>query len=305
MTRGCVTRAGVTARHRRSGPTRPRRLAAAVGCGAVALLSLVAALLVGPLPALAQAAPAEPTGTLVRLAQLQPDLMDVELVVSSVADSRRSVVSATLHYGDVSAYQAVEPGDYVVSMRPAGSAEPPKVNKTFSVQRGTVSTLAAVRHELTPDDLGVFTDDLAAPAPGRSRVRVLNAVSPPPELDIHDADDRPVVLGLPLAQASPYREVEPGSMQWKVGSPSGPATPVSFDVAPNEVASVVLTAGDGGPRARVVVDAGGPAVVPPGPVHAGFGGTAGPAPGAAAGTGVLALLAAVAAAASIRLARAR
>jgi hypothetical protein len=283
----------------------------------VALLLLAAALLVGSLPALAQTPPeqtsAEQTpaqqtreaGTLIRLAQLQPDLMDVELLVSSVADSRTSVVSATLHYGDVLPYQAVEPGDYVVSMRPAGSTEPPKVSKTVSVQPGTAYTLAAVRHEITPDDLGVFADDLAAPAPGRSRVRVINAVSPPPELDVRDANGEPVVLALPLAQASPYREVAPGAMQWEVGAPSGPTTALSFGVDPNQVASVVLTAGDGGPKATVVVDAGGPAVVPPGPVHAGFGGTAGPAPGGAVGSGVLALLAAVAAGVSIRLARAQ
>jgi hypothetical protein len=299
----------VTARHRKPATTRPRRLAGALGSGAVALLLLVAALLVGPGAALAQA-PAQQTptrqpGTLVRLAQLQADLMDVELVVSSVADSRKSVVSATLHYGDVSSYQAVDPGDYVVSMRPAGSSEPPKVSKTVSVQPGTAYTLAAVRHDITPDDIGVFTDDLSAPAPGKSRVRVVNGVSASPELDVRDANDQPVVLALPLAQASPYREVPPGAMQWKVGAPSGPATPLSFGVEPNEVASVVLTGGDGGPRATVVVDAGGPAVVPPGPVHAGFGGTAGPAPGGAVGSGVLAVLAAVAAGVSVRLARAK
>ena len=92
-------------------------------------------------------------------------------------------------------------------------------------------------------------------------------------------------------------------MQWTVAPPGGSGTPVSFGVAPNQVASVVLTSGDGGPRATLVVDAGGPAVVPPGPVHAGFGGTAGPAPGAAFGSAVLAVLAAVAAGVSVRLAR--
>lgn len=295
-----------TARHRKPGTTRPRRLAGAIVSGGVSLLLLAAALLVGPLPALAQTPEAGPvSGTLVRLAQLQPDLMDVELAMASVADSRTNVVSGTLRYGDVAAYRMVEPGDYVVTMRPAGSTEPPKVSKTVSVQRDMVYTIAAVRHEVTPDDIGVFTDDLAAPAPGKSRVRVVNAVSPPPELDVRDANDQPVALALPLAQASPYLEVAPGAMQWKVGPPSGPATSLSFGVGPNQVASVVLTGEGGEPRATVVVDAGGPAEVPPGPVHAGFGGTAGPAPGGAVGSAVLALLAAVAGGVSLRLARAR
>ena len=56
----CVTDRGVTARHRKSATTRPRRLAGALGSGGVALLLLVAALLVGPGAALAQARRSRP-----------------------------------------------------------------------------------------------------------------------------------------------------------------------------------------------------------------------------------------------------
>lgn len=108
---------------------------------------------------------------------------------------------------------------------------------------------------------------------------------------------------MPCGDASPYRDVAPGTLDLSVGAPGTPGTTLPVTVAPNQVASVVLTSGDGGPRARLVVDAGGPAVVPPGPVHAGFGGAAGPAPGAAIGSGVLAVLAAVAAGVSVRLSR--
>lgn len=289
----------MTARHRTSGTTRPRRLAGAIGSGGVALLLLLAALLVGPLPAQAQ-----PSGTggdtLLRLAQLQPDLPDVELVVSSVMDSRKGVVTGTLHYGEVGAYQKIEPGDYVITMRPAGSTAPPAVSRALSVQPGTASTVAAVQHKKTPDDLRVLTDDLTPPAPDRARVRVINAAPPAPQLDA-----QPVASGVPRGDASPYRDLAPGTVDLSVGAPGTPGTTLPVTVAPNQVASVVLTSGDGGTRATVVVDAGGPAVVPPGPVHAGFGGTAGPAPGGAVGSGVLALLAAVAAGVSIRLARAQ
>jgi Domain of unknown function (DUF4397) len=288
---------GVTARHRKSGSTRPRRLAGALGSGAVALLLLAAALLVGPLPAQAQVASREP-GTMLRLAQLTPDLPSVELAVSSVMDSRKKVAAEMLHYGVMSAYQAVEPGDYVVTMRPGGSTEPPAVSRTISVQRGTTYTVAAVQHKKTPDDLQVFTDDLTAPPPGQARVRVINAAPPAPVLDAP-----PVASALPCGQASPYRDVAPGTVDLSVGPPGAPGTPLPVTVRPNQVASIVLTSDAGGPRAMLVVDAGGPAVVPPGPVHAGFGGTAGPAPGAAIGSGVLAVLAAVAAGVSLRLSR--
>jgi hypothetical protein len=287
----------VTARHRKSGTTRPRRLAGAVVSGGTALLLLLAALLVGSLPAQAQ-----PSGTggdtLLRLAQLQPDLPDVELVVASVMDSRTSVVSGTLHYGEVGAYQKIEPGDYVISMRPAGSTAPAAVTRALSVRPGTASTVASIQHKKTPDDLRVLTDDLTPPSPDRARVRVINAAPPAPQLDA-----QPVASGVPCGDASPYRDVAPGTVELTVGPPGTPGMTLPVTLAANQVASVVLTSADGGTRATVVVDAGGPAVVPPGPVHAGYGGTAGPAPGAAVGSGVLAVLAAVAAGVSVRLSR--
>ncbi len=297
----------MTARHRASGAppavrTPLRRTVGAVGSGGLALLLLTAALLVGPLP-VAAAQDRAPSGTLVRLAQLTPSPPSVELVVSSVANPRESVLAATLRYGDVLAYRAVEPGEYVATMRPAGSTAPPAVSRNLTVQPGTAYTVASVRHTKTPDDLGVFTDDLTPPPPDRARVRVINAVPPAPQLDVRDADARPVALAVPHTQASPYREVTPGATRWTVGPPSGATTPLPVTVAPNQVASVVLTADGGGPRATVVVDAGGPATVPPGPVHAGFGGAAGAPPGGAVSSAVLTVLAAVAAGASVRLAR--
>lgn len=278
------------ARHRAPDPTRTRW--AAASAGVVAFLLLGAALVVAPLPARAEGA------TLVRLAQLTPDPPGVELRMAPVADPGRGALSAELRYGDVGAYRAVEPGDYLVTMRPAGSTAPARVSKVIAVQPGTAYTVAAVRHTITPDDLGVLVDDLAPPSPGQARMRIVNAAPPAPQLDVRDPAG-PVVQGLPVGQASPYQEVAPGAMRLTVGAPGGPGTELPVTVAPNQVVSVVLTAG---PRAAVVVDAGGPAVVPPGPVHAGFGGTAG-RPGGPVGSAVLLLLAAVAGGVALRLGR--
>jgi Domain of unknown function (DUF4397) len=278
----------VTARHRATCPGRP--VAAAAG-GALAFLLLVAALLVGPLPARAS------TGTLLRLAQLTPDLQGVELTAASVADPRKNVMIAALGYGDLSQYQTVEPGDYVIAVRSAGSGAPATISRTLAVRPGTAYTVASVSAK-SDDGMTVFTDDLTPPPPGRARVRVINAAPPSTVLDV-----QPLAPGLPCGQASPYREVAPGPMRLTVGPPGGAGTELSVDLAANQVASVVLTAAGGGPRATVVVDAAGPAAVPPGLVHAGFGGTAGPRPGGAVGSAVLVVLAAVAGGVSVRLAR--
>jgi hypothetical protein len=282
-------------------------VAGAVAGGGLALALLVAALLVGPLPALAQApaaqpAPAPGSATLLRLAQLTPELKGVELVVASVADPRKSLIVAALGYGELSPYKMVEPGDYVIGVRPAGSTQPSMVSRTLSVRAGMAQTVAAVNGK-TSDALQVFTDDLAPPAPDRTRLRVINAAPPSPQLDVRNGSG-PFALALPCGQASPYQEVAPGTVQLSATPPGGgTSTALPVTVAPNQVVSVVLTSDNGSPRAMAVVDAGGPAVVPPGAVHAGYGGTAGPPPGAAVGSAVLAVLAAVAAAVSVRLAR--
>jgi hypothetical protein len=283
----------VTARHRARRTTRP--LWAAAASGGISFLLLVAALLVGPIPAQAQGM------TLLRLAQLTPDLQGVELVVASVADPRKSVIVAGLKYGELSSYQAVEPGDYVVTVRTAGSSTPPMITRTLAVQPDTAYTVASVSAK-SDEGLAVFVDDLRSPTAGQTRMRLINAAPPAPQLDVRD-DAGPVALGLACGAASPYQEVAPGTVRLMVGPPGQPSTDLPVTLAPNQVVSVVLTAADGGTRATVVVDAGGPAVVPPGPVHAGFGGMAGPPPGGAIGSAVLVVLAAVAGGISLRLAR--
>jgi hypothetical protein len=232
-----------------------------------------------------------------RLAQLTPDLKGVELTVSSVADPGKNVLIAALGYGELSQYQMLDPGDYVIAVRNPGSSEPSMIGRTLAVKAGAAYTVAAVSAK-PGDSLSVFTDDLTPPPPDRVRMRVINAAPPAPVLDV-----QPVAPGLAHGQASPYQEVAAGPLQLTVGPPGGPATQLPVTLAANQVASVVLTGGSAGPQARVVVDAGGPAVVPPGPVHAGYGGMAGPRPGGAAGSIVLVLLAAVAGGVSLRLAR--
>ena len=270
----------------------------------MALLLLVAALLAGPLPAMAAPDAAGDAmaadQTLLRLAQLSPDLRDVEIVVSSVADSRSSVVVAELGYGEVSPYQMVTPGDYVVAVRRAGTNEPSMVGRTLSVRAGAAYTVAAVSAEA--DGMAVFDDDLTPPAPGRAQLRVINAAGPAEALDVRRTGGETLALGLPRGQAGPYAEVDPGTVPLTVAPPGGPETPLPVSVGPNQIASVVLTGDQGGPRATVVIDADGPAAVPPGPVHAGFGGAAGT--GAPVRSAVLAVLAAVAAGVAIRFARA-
>jgi len=249
----------------------------------------------------ASAAAAAAATSMLRLAQLDPDQGNLELSVSSVADPDQMVLIASLGYGELSDYRNLESGDYVIATRPAGSTEPPMVAKTVSVQAGTTTTVATVG---AAGGVTTFTDDLSAPNPTQARVRVINAAAP--QLDVRGPAGEDIATGLARGAAGPYSTLAPGETRLSVAPAGAPAAELPVTLGANEVSSVVLTSDGGTLRARVVVDAGGPPVVPPGPVHAGFGGAAAEQnPYRSAGSAVLIMLAAGAALVSARLARSR
>jgi hypothetical protein len=290
----------VPARHLARPAVAPRRRAAAAGSGVLALLLLAVGLALAPAPAAAAAAT-----SMLRLAQLSPDQGDLELTVSSVANPDDTVLIAALGYGELSDYRTVEAGDYVIATRPAGSTEPPMVSKTISVQPGATTTVATVGPR-AEGAVTSFTDDLTAPDPTQARVRVINAAPPATQLDVRGPSGEQIAGALALGAAGPYTTLAPGETRLSVGPVGAPAAELPVTLNANEVSSIVLTSGDGGLKARVVVDAGGPSVVPPGPVHAGFGGAAIEAgPYRAVSSTVLVVLAAAAAMMSARFARSR
>ena len=147
------------------------------------------------------------------------------------------------------------------------------VAKTISVRPGTTSTVAIVG-ESAEGGITTYTDDLTAPDPTQARLRVINAAPPAAQLDVRGPAGEQIAVGLALGAAGSYTTLPPGETRLSVAPAGAPAVEVSVILGANEVSSVVLTSDGGTLRARVVVDAGGPPVVPPGPVHAGFGGAA-------------------------------
>lgn len=236
---------------------------------ALTVLLLAVALLALPL-----GAAGADTGTYVRLAQLSPDMGGVTISITSVADPTRDIMLPGEPYGALSAYQRIEPGDYVVAVRAEGAVNP-VVSSALKAEAGSSYTLASIG-AADKRSLSVFTDDLTAPPAGRARVRVINAAPPAPVLDVRGPGGSPFSAGLPLSQVSGYRTVDAGSLPLSAGPPGGMGTNFTVPVGPNQVISVVLVSD--GPRisAQPHVDAAGPANVPPGSIAAGYGGAADP-----------------------------
>ncbi len=240
------------------------------------------------------------TGTYVRLAQLSADMAGAELVVTSVSNPQRSVVIPGVGYGQLSEYRRVEPGDYLIGLRPAGSGGTPVVSTPLTAAAGAAYTLAAVGGT----DLGVkvLADDLTPPAAGQSRVRVIHAAASPAQLDVRGPAGEPFAMALPRGESSAYRSVPAGRLVLMVSAALSPSTDLPINFGANQVVTVVLTGGDGAVAATVRVDAEGPAALPPGPVNAGFGGGPGSRPGGLAAMVAFLALAVAAAGLSAHLA---
>jgi Domain of unknown function (DUF4397) len=215
------------------------------------------------------------SATYVRLAQLSPDMSGVTISVASVGDPSRDIMLPVEPYGALSAYQRIEPGDYVVTIRGAGNTTTPVVSSALKADAGTSYTLASVG-AADKRALAVFTDDLTAPPAGRARVRVINAAPPAPVLDVRGPGGAPFSTGLPLAQVSGYRTVDAGTLPLSAGPPGGMGTDLAVPVGANQVISVVLVSEGPKIAAQPHVDAAGPAAVPPGSIAAGYGGAADP-----------------------------
>ena len=231
----------------------------------------VAAVLLVAMGVLSVSPAAAATGTYVRLAQLTEGRPGTELVISSVADRADTVVIPSVDYGTLSEYRRIEPGAYVVGLRPEGDTMSPSISAVLDTVTGMAYTIAAV-DEKVERALKIITDDLTPPPAGQASLRVIDAAPPEPTLDVRVRGGEPLALALPCGEASPYRTVAAGRIVLDVGPPGGATTELPVDVAPNQVAAVVLVAHGGTLTAEVHIDAEGPVAVPPGPVHAGFGG---------------------------------
>ena len=222
---------------------------------------------------------AEEPGRL-RVAHLSPDTPAVDVAVALLAPGSTEPLTdpgpdlvTGLSYGDVSEVAALAPGTYAVSVRAAGSgrAVPPVLSTRIELPPGAARTVT-LAGRFADLGLGEISDDLSAPPPGATRVRVLAASAEVAALDVSVLGGPPLAAALPFGAAGDARPVPAGAATLTVGGEGvAPAeVPVTF-AAGSVVTLVVLDRPEGGLTVRPVVDAAAPTVVPVGGVEAGTG----------------------------------
>lgn len=211
------------------------------------------------------------------------------------------VMSPSATYGDVTSYQKIEPGTYVVDIRSsdAGEASSPMLSRSFTVGAGTASTVAVLGAASAPR-LAVLTDDLTPPAAGTARVRVLSASANASALTVQAVGGPQITKGAVLGQTTAYTTVPQGRWTLALTGTNGPSSSQTVTLASGSVyTAVALDTGATGVRLAIVTDAAGAATTPMGAAATGLGGAAAVTTQAASGstlggplglTGLVALL---------------
>lgn len=243
-----------------------RRLGAAA-----AALAAVAVVIIPASPAAAKAGEGY-----VRLAHLSPDTPQVDVYLKADSGKAKAQKFPGVGYGVMSDYMRLPTGSYSVAMRKAGAAEstPPVLTTQVSVADGAAYTVAGVGRYA---DLGlrVLTDDLKLPAPGESKVRIIQASVRAPVLDVEVNEGPNIADGVQFATTTDYRQVKPGSWTVNVApSGGGRTSKLPCTLGPGNVYSLlVLDAKGGGLKPELRIDASRSGAVPLGGVATGDGGT--------------------------------
>jgi hypothetical protein len=225
----------------------------------------------------AAGARAEPGQAMVRVAHFSPDASYVDVYMVSL---NRKQLFPNVFYKSVSAYWRVAAGPFTYEVRAAG-ADPesqPVIQVKGNLAAGRAYTVAAVGRRDRLRGL-LLRDDMAPSAPGRAKVRFLDAAFDLPAVDIAVAGGPVLESRLAYPERTGYRQLASGSYRVEVRRAGAGPVLVKGTVAvkPGTVTSVVLLGGAGERRELYAFgDAAGSRSAPAGGIRTGAGGTAPP-----------------------------
>ena len=243
-----------------------------------AVLLALSALLVG-IPASASAAPVTATTGWVSLGNLSESPSPVDIYLYSSGGSSPEFVQQGVAYGTILPYRAVNPGDYSVKMRTAGSSASsnPVWSVSLTVKAGGAYTVVPLRSSTQQGQLKVIDNNLTTPS-GKSLVRVIQAAVNQQQVTFHCscAPGNPGNITTDAAPGTVSRQTSIPTGTWTMtatGSSAKASLPVTL-TADTVHTEVVISTSSGGIEILNVTDAAGAGQAPTGGVSTGFGGTA-------------------------------
>jgi hypothetical protein len=215
---------------------------------------------------------------MLRGGHFSPNTPGVDVYLTGFGGNSATLWLSNVGYGDVSGYESIKPGVYAVSMRLHGAspATPAALSWTLNARAGHAYTAAAVGMNSQLRGI-VLDDDLTPPPSGHGLVRVIQAASRAPQINIVAKDGPVVAHGAAFGTTTGYTSVASGTWPLNASSVSTPAvsTSASVSIGSATVNSIVVLDGkQGGITLKTVLDAAGAGTIPTGSVNAGGGGTA-------------------------------
>jgi hypothetical protein len=265
-----------------------RRLRIAVLATAVTTACVLA---MAAVPAAAEAE-LERERALVRVAHFSPDASYVDVYMVSL---NRRQLFPNVFYKSVSAYWPVTAGPFTYEVRAAGAApeSEPVIQVKGNLAAGRAYTVAAVGRRDRLQGV-LLRDDMSPSAPGKAKVRFLDAALDLPAVDFAVAGGPVVESRVGFREPTGYRQLASGRYRVEVRRSGAEAVVARGTVAvrPGTVTSVALVGGAGEPRELYAFsDAAGSRSAPAGGIRTGAGGIA---PSSRAPTAPVPLLAAAA-----------
>jgi Domain of unknown function (DUF4397) len=220
-------------------------------------------------------AQAGPGPALVRVAHFSPDASYVDVYMVSL---NRRQLFPNVFYKSVSGYWAVAAGPFTYEVRPAGATpeSDPVIQVKGNLAAGQAYTVAAVGRRDQLRGL-LLRDDMAPSAPGKAKLRFLDAAFDLPPVEVAVAGGPVLESQLAYPEPTGYRQLDSGSYRVEVRRAGADAVLVKGTVAvrPGTVTSVALLGGAGEPRELYAFgDAAGSRAAPAGGIRTGAGGTA-------------------------------
>lgn len=260
--------------------SRTSRIGVTAAVAALALLPGTAAVAAAASPNDATSAGATSTGAVaapkgsgwLRLGHLSPDTKSVDVSVSALSGGSTVFELDGVGYGDVSGYESLPTGSYTVSMVPAGasSSTVPVISETVRISAKEATTVAAYGPS---DDLKVrtFADDLTEPGADKARIRLIQASTTTPEVDVTTSTGQAIVEDAQAGSATRYAEIDAGD--WSLELTGGDVRDTAdVTVRPGSVTTLfVLDTADGGLTVQPVLDSSSVGDVPQGGVDTGGG----------------------------------
>ncbi|WP_423923339.1 DUF4397 domain-containing protein [Frigoribacterium sp. 2-23] len=233
----------------------------------IALFTALAASLVGASPVHA----ADGDGW-VRVGHLSPDTKSVDVTLTSVSGGQVVMDLDDVTYGQVSPYQALPAGTYVVSMTSngAGASAVPVISTNVTVKSGEPITVVAYGPAKSIKTQ-VFNDDLTAPADGQAKIRLVQAANVSKTVTVATTTGTTIAEKAAFGSASGYASVAAGPWSLKLTGTSVNGT-ADVNLAAGSITTLfVLDNSTGGLTVVPVVDSAATAATPVGGVQTGGG----------------------------------